>query len=140
MLHGKFPARLALNNYIKKREFSRARVLVFLGLAFCVFTWGLQYKLSLYDPPQSLPHQVPNAKLLTNEEQARMADVLRTMATEPTARIMIRGFGVLLFLFICLSVGDLCASAEAALSSDETSHSGPAYFGSFFVRPPPLLF
>lgn len=43
--------------------------LSFLGLAFCVFIWGLQYKLSLYDPPQALSHKIPTAKLLSKNEQ-----------------------------------------------------------------------
>jgi hypothetical protein len=42
----------------------------FLGLALCVFMWGLQYKLSLYDPPQSISHKIPTAKLLSKDEQA----------------------------------------------------------------------
>ena len=42
--------------------------LTFLSLALCVFAWGLQYKLSLYDPPQAASHQVPQAKLLSKNE------------------------------------------------------------------------
>ena len=43
---------------------------VFLGLAISVFAWGLQYKLSLYDPPHSTSHEIPEAKLLSRNEQA----------------------------------------------------------------------
>ncbi len=130
---------LRLSNYIKKREFSRARVLVFLGLALCVFTWGLQYKLSLYDPPQAIPHQVPQAKLLANDEPSRMAGVLRAIANEPTARITIHGDGILLFLFVCLSVASLSSLAQEVPPRDVSWHAGPAFFGSLFVRPPPVL-
>jgi len=113
--------------------------LAFIGLAFCVFMWGLQYKLSLYDPPQAVSHQAPHAKLLTNEEQARTAATLRAIASEPAVRIPIRGIGVLLFLWICLSVVNLPAFAQEVLSTDVSWHFGPVFFGSFFVRPPPVL-
>ena len=43
---------------------------VFLGLAISVFAWGLQYKLSLYDPPHCSSHEIPEAKLLSRNEQA----------------------------------------------------------------------
>jgi hypothetical protein len=41
-----------------------------MGLGLCVFLWGLQYKLSLYDPPQSISHKIPTAKLLSRDEQS----------------------------------------------------------------------
>src|SRR5215471_12241846 len=53
----------------KPATFSRL-LLFFFGLALAVFAWGLQYKLSLYDPPQAVSHQIPEAKLLSKEEQA----------------------------------------------------------------------
>jgi hypothetical protein len=42
----------------------------FVALALAVFTWGLGYKLSLYDPPQARSHDIPQAKLLSKNEQA----------------------------------------------------------------------
>ena len=56
-------------------------MLAFLGLGFCVFAWGLQYKLSLYDPPQTASHQIPRAKLLSRDEQSGTVEhplVIRT--------------------------------------------------------------
>ncbi|MES2222967.1 MAG: hypothetical protein V4587_18600, partial [Acidobacteriota bacterium] len=47
--------------------------LLLLGLAVAVFTWGLQYKLSLYDPPQAITRNMPRAKLLSADEQAAVA-------------------------------------------------------------------
>ena len=47
---------------------------VFLGLAISVFAWGLQYKLSLYDPPHCSSHEIPEAKLLSRNEQATVAE------------------------------------------------------------------
>jgi hypothetical protein len=42
-------------------------------LALCVFLWGFEYKLSLYDPPHSFARLVPIAKLLSKNEQPRIA-------------------------------------------------------------------
>ena len=54
------------------------RTLVFLGLAICVFTWGLQYKISLFDPHQSASVRLQKVKLLSKDEQ-----------TESTARPLV---------------------------------------------------
>jgi len=54
--------------------------LVLLG--FCVFGWGLRYKLSLYDPPHSVNHRMAEAKLLSGNERAALVAVdLRRMAS-----------------------------------------------------------
>ena len=42
-------------------------------LALCVFLWGLEYKMSLYHPPHSFARLVPIAKLLSKNEQPRIA-------------------------------------------------------------------
>src|ERR1035441_7618159 len=85
---------MTLHRWGKTRKFGLCGSLAFLGLAFCVFAWGLQYKLSLYDPPQTTSHQIPKAKLLSREEQSSTAEsplVIRTKTytnviyTAPTA-------------------------------------------------------
>jgi hypothetical protein len=58
--------------------------LILLGLGLSVFGWGLQYKLSLYDPPQASSHQMPQAKLLSQDEQATAAH------TSLTAKIPVK--------------------------------------------------
>jgi len=60
----------------------------FLGLAICVFSWGLQYKLSLYDPPQAVSHQFPTAKLLSKNEQSRATDSPRVVRTRTSAKVI----------------------------------------------------
>jgi hypothetical protein len=47
--------------------------LVLLGV--CVFAWGLKYKLSLYDPPQSVSHRMPAAKLLAAKDDVALESV-----------------------------------------------------------------
>lgn len=44
---------------------------ILLGVS--VFAWGLQYKLSLYGPPQNDASKVPVAKLLSRDEQPTLA-------------------------------------------------------------------
>lgn len=76
--------------------------LSFLGLAFCVFLWGLQYKLSLYDPPQSISHKIPTAKLLSKDEQGASRE------TALMAKIGVSEKEVLLPL-VCVAIPVLAA-------------------------------
>ena len=46
--------------------------LVLLG--FCVFAWGLRYKLSLYQPPR-VTHSMPEAKLLSSRERTQVSSL-----------------------------------------------------------------
>ena len=78
---------------------------VFLGLAVCVFAWGLQYKLSLYDPPRAASHQIPEAKLLSRDEQSSAAEsplVIRTKTS--TSVIYTAPTAVFLILFLAASL------------------------------------
>lgn len=44
--------------------------IIFVVLAISVFSWGLGYKLSLYEPHQSNAHHIIEAKLLSKNERA----------------------------------------------------------------------
>jgi hypothetical protein len=46
-----------------------------LLLAFAVFSWGLKYKLSLYDPPTNRSAHMAEAKLLSNKERPSVSNV-----------------------------------------------------------------
>jgi hypothetical protein len=54
---------------VLSRTFTAKIVFIFIPLALAVFTWGLQYKLSLYDPPHAISHRMPQAKLLSKKER-----------------------------------------------------------------------
>src|ERR1035437_7135880 len=89
----------------KFRPFGLSGSLAFLGLAFCVFAWGLQYKLSLYDPPQTASHQIPKAKLLSRDEQSSTAErplVVRTKTSTSVIYTAPPAFFFILFLAISL--------------------------------------
>ena len=50
-------------------------LLVTLGM--CVFFWGLGYKLSLYDLHEASIHRIPDAKLLSRNEDPNATDSIR---------------------------------------------------------------
>ncbi len=75
-------------------------------LGFCVFGWGLRYKLSLYDPPHSVNRHMPEAKLLSGKERAALVAVdLRQMAnTKPPLVLATTAFAFLLALAVMPSI------------------------------------
>jgi hypothetical protein len=60
---------LSWHNQVSRRKGLRALACALVFLGICVFAWGLRYKLSLYDPPHSVSHRMPAAKLLTGRER-----------------------------------------------------------------------
>jgi hypothetical protein len=115
--------------------------LSFLGLAFCVFVWGLQYKLSLYDPPQAVSHTIPTAKLLSKNEQPAAGETP-----------LIRKVGVsdgekprLLLPLALPLLATLSLFYRPALINRDSDAERPwqlylqASLNHFFFRPPPIL-
>lgn len=110
--------------------------LVLLG--FCVFGWGLRYKLSLYDPPHSVDRRMPEAKLLTGKECGEFAAAhVRPAAAATTLPLALGGPALTLVLFAApaqvtgFSVfGTLPALARPAPPSVSRL--------SFSARPPPV--
>ena len=124
----------------QKSRFSRFP-LVLLGLAISVFAWGLQYKLSLYDPPQSISHQIPEAKLLSRNEQTQKAkgslvDVSGTPAK--TAQVILSSIFLLISFVLKLLRGPVSIGREG-YAQLYWRHDRLACFDAFFFRPPPVL-
>ena len=114
---------------------------VFLGLAISVFTWGLQYKLSLYDPPHSTSHDIPEAKLLSRNEQATASEGLFVSNTEVWPLIgQLVTFGLLAFV---LPRFNLTAAPRFTRQAREAKRpwrvSCRPGLNAFFFRPPPAL-
>lgn len=114
---------------------------VFLGLAICVFTWGLQYKLSLYDAPNSASHQMPEAKLLSGNEQSKSVDSPLVEGTKAPPAV-VRA----LFLDVFAAFLVAFALAYMAMASRRTKEivfpwrlSCRHRMTAFFFRPPPVL-
>jgi hypothetical protein len=113
---------------------------VFVGLAISVFTWGLQYKLSLYYPKHSTYHQLPEAKLLSKNEQATATNGL-LRSTEKTPSDIVRG-GVLTLMLFALVLGLPPISGATQTEQERTRpwlHSLSAGLNAFFFRPPPTV-
>jgi hypothetical protein len=115
-------------------------MLALLGLAFCVFAWGLQYKLSLYDPPQTASHQIPKAKLLSRDEQSSTAEhplVIRTKTF--TSLIYTAPATVFLILLLAVSLWNPPASKRVEHLDRKLLNLHRAILSTLFVRPPPVL-
>ena len=118
--------------------FSRC-TLVFMGLALCVFSWGLQYKLSLYDPPQSISHKIPTAKLLSRDEQATSAETPLMSIAKPSAKI-VQALILTGFLSLLLPLGPLATQTLGHRERESCQLwrlRSSASLNAFFFRPPP---
>jgi hypothetical protein len=113
---------------------------VFFGLVISVFTWGLQYKLSLYYPPHSTYHQIPEAKLLSRDERAAATESPIVISTKAPSDI-VHGWLFTLALFV-LVLGLLhmpgASQREQERKRPWRVSCNPA-LNAFFFRPPPVL-
>ena len=114
---------------------------VFVGLVISVFTWGLQYKLSLYNPVLSASHQIPEAKLLSKNERVLAPDSpLITSATAPRGLRDVWFFAASFLLWIPV----LFLVLESRASAREEERERPwlvclrATLSALFLRPPPI--
>jgi len=112
--------------------------LLFLGLALSIFVWGLQYKLSLYEPPTAVVHQVPKAKLLSHDEHFRTTEAIRALVTRPVTRNAPRT-SLFAFLALALIGFRLPGVLFRERSLDMPGHPSFAPISALFVRPPPSL-
>jgi hypothetical protein len=116
-------------------------------LALSVFAWGLQYKLSLYDPPQALSHTMPSAKLLSKDEQAIPSDSPLVNRGQDNAQSMhsllsVISLGVLAVWFFLAREGELLLAAGAMLRlvNKPLCSQLDRSLTAFFFRPPPPSF
>lgn len=122
-------------NQISRRKGLRllACGLVFLGI--CVFAWGLRYKLSLYDPPQSVTHRIPAAKLLTGKERIEVPVLIKRSADSPAGPAVLLAF-TLAFVFL-RSGRQFSAFWHAAWLTPVSPAPSRVVPVSRFTRPPP---
>ena len=127
-----------LKTFSQSHRFSRFTVGL-VGLAFCVFLWGLQYKLSLYDPPQAASHNIPTAKLLSKNEQgtkAKTALAAKSSVSEKEMRLAL----VFLALGFLIAV-NLVYQPAAGRARNLSRPSRPQldiFLTAFSFRPPPI--
>lgn len=124
----------------KIRKFSFLGSIAFLGLAFCVFGWGLGYKLSLYNKAQTPSHQIPEAKLLSSNESSRTAKSPLVFRTRTSTRISYTA-PTALFLVLLLAAGLLQLPALKMVENPGNKQLllHRAILNTLFVRPPPVF-
>lgn len=133
--------RNTMHQWNKIRLFPFVEALPFLALAICVFAWGLQYKLSLYDPPHAASHQIPQAKLLSRDQQTERTEVTLANPLRVVASSMAAPLSSML-LFALISLFGTIATAFLLISRGVSRLwrlRGQAYLSTLFVRPPPVL-
>ena len=113
---------------------------VFIGLAISVFTWGLQYKLSLYYPKHSAYHQLPEAKLLSKNEQPAATEGLVMTSAKPPQDIVLGGLFTLTIFVWVLGLFPISGAAQAGPERTRPwLQSLSASLNAFFFRPPPTF-
>lgn len=112
---------------------------VFFALAVSIFGWGLQYKLSLYEP-HVVTHSMPEAKLLSRDESQRGEGELlaqESPAGNPLENLALAG-AVALCALLNLRTPTVVASASLQ-SPDVQPGLGRPVLASLFFRPPPAV-
>jgi hypothetical protein len=117
-----------------KRRGSHAMVVAIVLLAFAVFSWGVRYKLSLYNPAAHMSA----AKLLSQRERPATFEAAK-LATDPPVN---PGLSTL----FALAVSAMFAgwrSLKLAFSQRNEWHGAQLHKQPtqtfFFFRPPPFL-
>ena len=124
-----------------RRTFLSRCTFLLLGLAFCVFNWGLQYKLSLYDPPQAVSHEMPQAKLLSKDEQSLTGRRLLANDFGSSDKALGSVSDCLVFaLLLALALPRLLELSGRYRPIDPSIRPfRRASLTAFFFRPPPVL-
>jgi hypothetical protein len=131
---------LAMNFRATSRSDFARHILVVLGLALAVFTWGLQYKLSLYDLPHTNSEQIPTAKLLSQNERPTPLESLLTVQEKAPRKTICALFSVVFFLLIVAPEQMVPTVRRSIRGIDRPwiQHSFSALH-PFFFRPPPVF-
>jgi hypothetical protein len=129
-----------VHRWSKDRPFNRLGTLALLGLAICVFTWGLQYKLSLYDPSQVSSHRIPIAKLLSRDERSGPEEGSPAVRANASATALCAVSIAAFFLLLLLpGLPKLQASGEREERASRSWRLRRAFLNKLFVRAPPVL-
>jgi hypothetical protein len=115
-------------------------ILGLVGLSLLVFAWGLGYKLSLYDSPQSESHKIQQAKLLSENERALVVQspLLSDTKAPPEVTHAVLS-GVLLFLVLAHRVLNAPVSSLQDSNVNQSWHQHyRTGLNFFFVLPPPV--
>ena len=108
-------------------------------VVFAVFSWGVQYKLSLYDWPAKTVAATPQAKLLSQKERPIAVHEAVTGNPSRPAQPVTPYFSALIGLIAATAI----VSAIGKLISTDTSNFVPSksrpHLSYFSFRPPPFV-
>jgi hypothetical protein len=113
-------------------------LLVLLGMS--VFFWGLGYKLSQYESQTSHIRRIPEAKLMSRNEDRSATDVVQLCLTK--AELLQKGhvYTFILALTLFSISGVRTSFGRHYLALPKPWCQQPCAFQSaFFLRPPPAL-
>jgi hypothetical protein len=105
-------------------------------LSAAVFGWGLQYKLSLYHGKDSISHQIPEAKLLSQKERPATA---QAVSMHPSALPAFHLFPALIIVTVAFGVLQAAARYVRTGSLERSRPPLPPCLQAIFLRPPPVL-
>jgi len=120
---------------LSTRRIRALNVMGVLFLAVAVFTWGLQYKMSLYNTSSGLTASVPHAKLLSQKE--RPESNVASIRLNSTQDLL--PYAIFLFAWIVCSLVVAVTIRTRSLSLDKGSRQRFAALDFFSFRPPPVL-
>lgn len=105
-----------------------------------MFLWGIGYKLSQYDQHQRTLHRIPEAKLLSKNEDASAADNTRQVLAkaEPENQVGRVSFLVVIAAMVWTTTTSITSFRREVDTTDRFSLavSCPA----LYFRPPPIHF
>ena len=110
------------------------------ALGLCVFFWGLGYKLSLYETHLANLHRIPEAKLLSHNEDRSAAEGVRLCLAKAVTHHQDNPCIPFLFLWL-VSIAGLCVRRDwhsFSISRPWCLRLGVIRSASYF-RPPPVL-
>jgi glucan phosphoethanolaminetransferase (alkaline phosphatase superfamily) len=110
---------------------------LFLGLGLCVFVWGLRYKLSLYDLPYSVSHNIPTAKLVSKNELRETQKATMAVADAGTCAAATQLLLSLMFSVMPVKIARTSSPSAHPKLPSRTRMLESAGLHSFFFRPPP---
>lgn len=120
------------------RRIHALNVMGMLFLAVAVFTWGLQYKMSLYNASSGLAASVPHAKLLSEKE--RPESNVASIKPDSTQDRSPLSYTIFLFASIVCSLVVAVTIQIRSSSLDKGSRQQRfAALDFFSFRPPPVL-
>ena len=127
---------LLLRNSLRNGSRAILLALGLLMLSAAVFGWGLQYKLSLYQGKDSISHQIPEAKLLSQKERPATGQAVSVRPSELPAFHL---FPALIMVTVTTGLFQAAARYVRTGSLERSRPPLPPCLQAIFLRPPPVL-